>query len=30
MLKVFQIIVWIMGFVAVGLLIWGIIRALLQ
>jgi len=28
-LEVFQILVWIMGVVAVGLLIWGIVRALL-
>ena len=28
-LEVLQVIVWIMGVVAVGLLVWGIIRALL-
>jgi len=27
-LEIIQIIVWILGFIAVGLLIWGIIRAL--
>ena len=27
-LKLLQIIVWILGFIALGLLIWGIIRAL--
>jgi len=29
-LEIMQILVWIMGFIAVGLLIFGIIRALLQ
>ena len=28
-LKKIRVIVWILGFVAVGLLIWGIIRTLL-
>ncbi len=29
-LKVLQIIVFIMGIIAIGLLIWGIVRALLS
>jgi len=28
-LEIMQVIVWILGFIAVGLLVWGIIRALL-
>jgi len=29
-LEVLQIIAWAMGFIALGLLIWGIIRALIS
>jgi len=29
-LEVFQILVWIMGAIAVGLLVWGIFRALMS